>query len=544
MSFSTAMGAAKRIYILIAAAAVAIIALGVIGVLQMESVFTSANFVAVNTQPSIVVLSKAASSFGEYRFEAYRHVLNTDENATAEIDRIVKETGDAVSKALKSDEALIADDKGRSYLNTSMELFNQYSKQIDAALAHSRAKESKEALEMLTASIPISEKLVRNFDEHIAYDVKLAQAAVERAEDTKSSAFIQLVSIGVVLFAIIVVFGLTTERRLIGQLDWMADLARQIAEGNLVVARDIQVAPGDSSSMESRLKAMAAKLQEVMSEVSNAADSVASAAEELSAAAQSLSDNSNEQTISVERTSSAVEEITATVTQNAENARVTDEIASRSSKDAEDGGDAVKETVVAMRKIAEKIGIIDDIAYQTNLLALNAAIEAARAGDHGKGFAVVAAEVRKLAERSRIAAQDIGEVADTSVEMAERAGRLLDEMVPASRKTADLVQEISAASREQSLGLGQIGEAINEVARSTNSSSAASEELTKTSEELSAQATELQGLVGFFNLGKSSRLPRNRDTERPGAQRARAATESRSATRDADVDESAFTRFS
>src|SRR5690606_14141548 len=124
-------------------------------------------------------------------------------------------------------------------------------------------------------------------------------------------------------------------------------------------------------------------------------------------------------------------------------------------KEATEGGESVQQTVSAMKDIAKKIGIIDDIAYQTNLLALNAAIEAARAGEHGKGFAVVAAEVRKLAERSQVAAQEIGQLASSSVQMAEMAGKLLDEMVPSINKTSDLVQEISAASEEQSSGVSQ-----------------------------------------------------------------------------------------
>ncbi len=541
------MSVAKRIYLLLASAAAAIVAIGVIGVLQMESVFTSASYVAVNTQPSIVVLDNAVSSFGEYRFEMYRHVLNTDDNAMGEIEKVISSSHDGMRKSLKEYEAMVSDEKDRGYFNTSSELLGQYEKVAGEALEHSRKNENKEALAVLTSNIPLAEKLSHNLDQHIAYNVKLAEEAVKRADETKSSALIQVIGIGLALFAITVVLGLLILKRLLTQLggepDYAAEVAKQIADGNLAV--DIRIASGDSTSMMATLKSMAGKLQDVISEVSSAADSVASAAEELSSAAQSLNDNSNEQTISVEKTSSAVEEITATVTQNAENARVTDEIASRSSKDAEDGGEAVKETVVAMRKIAEKISIIDDIAYQTNLLALNAAIEAARAGDHGKGFAVVAAEVRKLAERSRVAAQEIGEVADTSVEMAERAGRLLDEMVPASRKTADLVQEISAASREQSLGLGQIGEAINEVARSTHSSASASEELTKTSEELSAQATQLQGLVGFFNLGKTMKIARERKSARPAAAAtgSKSGGASRSAGGDSEIDESSFTRF-
>jgi methyl-accepting chemotaxis protein len=153
-----------------------------------------------------------------------------------------------------------------------------------------------------------------------------------------------------------------------------------------------------------------------------------------------------------------------------------------------------------MKQIAQKIGIIDDIAYQTNLLALNAAIEAARAGEHGKGFAVVAAEVRKLAERSQIAAQEIGTVATSSVELAEKAGRLLDAMVPNIKKTSDLVQEITAASAEQTSGVGQINSAVTQMSQTTQQNAASSEELAATSEEMSSQAEQLQSTMAFFKL--------------------------------------------
>ncbi len=265
----------------------------------------------------------------------------------------------------------------------------------------------------------------------------------------------------------------------------------------------------------------AENLTRVLGEVRAAADALTGAANQVSATAQSLSQAASEQAASVEETSSQMDVMSASVTQNSDNAKVTDGMATKASKEATEGGQAVSQTVTAMKQIAAKIGIVDDIAYQTNLLALNAAIEAARAGEHGKGFAVVAAEVRKLAERSQEAAKEIGDLAGNSVSTAERAGKLLDEIVPSIQKTSELVQEIAAASAEQSDSVVQIGGAMGQLTKATQQNASASEELAATSEELSGQAEQLQQSIAFFNTGEETSKPRGRPelshTERRGA---------------------------
>jgi methyl-accepting chemotaxis protein len=250
------------------------------------------------------------------------------------------------------------------------------------------------------------------------------------------------------------------------------------------------------------------KLAQIIAEVNATTETLASATGQISSTAQSLSQASSEQAASVEETSASVEQMSASIRQNTDNAKVANTMSADGTAKAADGGVAVTETVAAMKQIAKKIGIIDDIAYQTNLLALNAAIEAARAGEHGKGFAVVAAEVRKLAERSQVAAQEIGQLAGNSVGMAERAGKLLDEIVPATRKTADLVQEITAASQEQTVGVDQVNTAMSQLSQITQQNASASEELAATAEEMSGQAVNLQELMAFFTLsGGSKRAP-------------------------------------
>jgi methyl-accepting chemotaxis protein len=260
---------------------------------------------------------------------------------------------------------------------------------------------------------------------------------------------------------------------------------------------------GDFDELKNAINQTVAKLVETIGEVRTAADNLSNASGQISATAQSLSQSSSEQAASVEETTSSMEQMSASIMQNTENAKVTDGMASAAARQAVEGGEAVGKTVEAMKSIADKIGIIDDIAYQTNLLALNAAIEAARAGEHGKGFAVVAAEVRKLAERSQVAAQEIGNVAKDSVKLAERAGSLLTEMVPSIKKTSDLVQEITSASQEQSSGVGQINGAMGQLNQATQQNASASEELAATAEEMGSQAEQLQQLMTFFELADS-----------------------------------------
>ena len=241
-------------------------------------------------------------------------------------------------------------------------------------------------------------------------------------------------------------------------------------------------------------------LCKTVAEVRTAADQLGAASAQVSQTSQSLSQSASQQAASVEETTASLHEMASSVRQNADNATVTDGIATQAAREAADGGAAVAQTVSAMKSIATKISIIDDIAYQTNLLALNAAIEAARAGEHGKGFAVVAAEVRKLAERSQVAAQEIGNLAATSVQLAEKAGSLLGAMVPSIQKTGELVQEIAAASGEQSDGVAQITGAMNHLSGATQQTASASEQLSATAEELSAQAAQLQDTMAFFQL--------------------------------------------
>ncbi len=276
------------------------------------------------------------------------------------------------------------------------------------------------------------------------------------------------------------------------------EITRRVATGDLTLS--VSTREGDTDSVLAGMKSMVEKLRQVIGEVRRGADALTAAAGQVSASSQTLSQGTGEQAASVEETTSSLEEMSSSIEQNAGNSRQTEQMANQGARDAEEGGRAVKEGVEAMKSIADKISIIEEIAYQTNLLALNAAIEAARAGEHGRGFAVVAAEVRKLAERSQKAAKEIGALAGSSVKVAERSGRLLAELVPAIKKTADLVQEVAAASQEQAAGVAQVNKAMGQIDQVTQRNASAAEELSSTAEEMSSQAESLQQLVSFFQV--------------------------------------------
>jgi len=322
--------------------------------------------------------------------------------------------------------------------------------------------------------------------------------AIDARDRSKASSGVLLIGLIIAMVAGVVMAASLT-RIITNPIKQGVDFAESISKGDLTA--ELKVDQNDEvGRLAKALQEMVGRLKEIITGIISGADSIAAASLQMSSTSQQMSQGASEQASSAEEVSSSMEQMSANIQQNTSNAQETEKIAVAASSGVLEGNETSQRSVQAMREIAEKITIINDIAFQTNILALNAAVEAARAGEHGKGFAVVASEVRKLAERSGEAANDIDRLSREGVDISEKAGKVLSEIVPEIEKTAHLVKEISAASMEQSSGSDQVNTAIQQLSQVTQQNAAASEEMATSAEELSSQAEQLQELVAFFKI--------------------------------------------
>ncbi|MEZ5071396.1 MAG: Cache 3/Cache 2 fusion domain-containing protein [Bacteroidales bacterium] len=320
--------------------------------------------------------------------------------------------------------------------------------------------------------------------------------------------------IGIVIFTVV---NQGLSRNISRALRKGVDFAKAISEGDLTRSLDVN-SKDEVGELASALNDMTTRLRDIVMSIRSGAQNIATASAQMSATSEQISQGASEQASSVEEVSSTMEEMTANIQQNSESAQQTEKISVTSLDAIRQVSSGANESATATNTIAEKIQIVNDIALQTNILALNAAVEAARAGEHGKGFAVVAAEVRKLAERSKVAAEEIVELTYNSKSLALAAVEKTSEILPEVERTTNLVQEIAASSQEQSNGAGQVNAAIQQLNSVTMQNAASAEEMATSAEELASQAEVLKDQIIFFKVGDEGSIRQRSIVERASVQ--------------------------
>lgn len=492
--------------------AVAIIAviIGITSYFSLKTIIADVHNIGDGRLVSIVQLLKISEA--QTGMEAYENALlatslTSEERRTQyqRMDRasaIVDEAWNIYEAQPKTTEETLV---WREFIQAWDEYMKMHNQLVDLAKVYERDTSEENYLTMENFAtqtiLPFFEKVDKLINKLVEINENNAKSAIQDA-DMNAARTTLIVVIMVVIGVICALFlAIMVTRNIMkdvgGEPADVAKIANEVANGNLTLKlRNSE----DLTGIFAAIVVMTEKLKEIISHVVAGANNIASATEQMSSTSQELSQGASEQASSVEEVSSSMEEMASNIQQNTDNAEQTDKIATSATQSIAKVSKASEESTVSIKNIAEKIGIINDIAFQTNILALNAAVEAARAGEHGKGFAVVAAEVRKLAERSKIAADEINVLAKNSVKVTEESAQLLNQIIPEIEKTAKLVQEISAASMEQSSGATQINNAIQQLNTITQQNAAASEELATSAEEMASQAEQLQEIISYFSV--------------------------------------------
>ncbi len=482
-------------------------ALSLFAYTRIGVIHTNSSNIAGHRLPSIYFISQVQDNAEANVGMVLRHILAKDAKEMASIEDEIRNRSASNSTLLPQFEKLITTDKGRALFEDLKNARTPLNEARDQAVALSRGAKKAEALAVFESRmVPLNARYMEAIANIVNFNKTVAgeeAGQIEAAVAASRSGILIGLTLALIAAASISVL---VVRRITRPLDMALELVQRVGQGDLTHTA-IAESTDELGRMLTAMNGMSTNLRKIVKQVAAAADNVATGSEGLSSTAQQLSQGATEQAAAAEESTSAVEEMTSSVQQNADNARQTDKIATKAAEDTRAGGEVVARTVQAMKEVAEKIGIIEEIARKTDLLALNAAVEAARAGEHGKGFAVVASEVRKLAERSQTAAAEISRLTSDGVKTADGAGQLLARLVPDIQKTAELVREIAAASGEQSTGAAQVNKAIQQLDQVIQQNAAASEEMASTAEELSSQAEVLQSAIAFFKVEDGHQAP-------------------------------------
>ncbi|MFO0588196.1 MAG: methyl-accepting chemotaxis protein [Polyangiaceae bacterium] len=489
---------------------------GLFGVQRMTGMNEIARDINENWMPSIGILTDMRGSLNKSKVIEYRYIIQgiSDPSVAAATEKDLADAHAAMQAHFPEYEKVISSDADRQMLEAERAAWSAYLQAEKPILDMVKAGKDAEAGKLATVQLkePFN-ALLAKIDQHIEWNHKMADGRVKEAADMFTSG--RATTLGVLVGAAVIgiLLALMIASAVATPLAQIRKVVGQASDGDLTVRADV-TSQDEIGETATSMNAFLEKLHDSMVHVAQAAAQVAAASEQLSASSEELSSGAQEQATSLEETSASLEEITSTVRQSADNAKQASGVATVSRDSAERGGQVVDTAVSAMaeinqssKKIAEIIGVIDEIAFQTNLLALNAAVEAARAGEQGRGFAVVAAEVRNLAQRSATAAKEIKVLIRDSLQKVEdgsqlvnRSGETLREIVSSVKKVTDYVADIASAGAEQASGIDQVNRAVSQMDQVVQSNSAQTEEMSATAEELAAQAQTLRGLVDKFKL--------------------------------------------
>jgi methyl-accepting chemotaxis protein len=508
------MTVAHRLYLLISLSVLGLLALTATGIHEMHKVYMAADFVNVDTVPSLVDLDAASDGIARLRVTVWQRFSISDPEKGAAMEEsfasIRKDIDTALNRYEKND---VTDDADRAFLQDDRKALEDTDALRVRALKVLNDGHAEQARQVLFDGQAAVASLVSSMHKHREYNVGLGRKNAETAKNTLQASNWIAASISALVIAVVAMMGLLLSRKIVRSLNRAVVVAQTVAAGDLTA--DIEVVSNDETGqLMAALRDMNGSLLRIVGQVRNGTDAIATASAQIASGNHDLAARTEHQASSLQQTASSMEELTGTVKQNANNAREANSLASNASTVATEGGAVVLQVIDTMgainasaRRIVDIIGVIDSIAFQTNILALNAAVEAARAGEQGRGFAVVATEVRNLAQRSAAAAREVKSLIDDAVAQVESGSKLVDsagasmrKIVDSIRRVTDVVSEISAASLEQTSGIEQINQAIAHMDETTQQNSALVEEAAAAASALQDQAQSLSGLVGVFTI--------------------------------------------
>jgi methyl-accepting chemotaxis protein len=497
---------------------------GVFSIVKLAQVNGTANELSSRWMPSMRVIQDIKSQIARVRTREFQYIISSEQADMDKYDKVIAADLVDLGKMQADYVKLLATPEEKALYADFVAMWERYMTEDAKIRTAARAGDDAAARALIRGE---SNKLIVAMRGQVDKLVTLygdgGIQAAQHGDEVYNSArgwIITLLAASVALGALgAVLITAWLVRRLGGEPDYAAEIAKRIAAGELSV--DVQTRPHDQSSLLFAMKSMRESLANIVGQVRVATDTIATASDQIVAGNLDLSARTEQQASSLEETAASMEELTSTVKQNSESARQANQLALQASGIAQKGGAVVGQVVETMgsinesaRKIVDIIGVIDGIAFQTNILALNAAVEAARAGEQGRGFAVVASEVRNLAQRSAAAAKEIKALIGDSVNQVEagsmlvsQAGATMEEVVVSVRRVTDIMGEITSAGQEQSAGIEQVNEAIAQMDAVTQQNAALVEEATAASQSMRDQAGSLASLVSIFTVDSAPQRP-------------------------------------